>query len=169
MDNFYFNPHIQDFARTDPEASEADLRQKYNFQRVFQLANNENPLGPSPHVIEAIQAVAPTLSYYPDYSDIELRRAIVAVLGRGLTPAHIYTGCSGFEALELIARGFLSSGDEMILSSPTFAGAYTKVSRPLGAKIIDVPLAPETFEYRVEAVLAAVNDRDQADHALQSQ
>jgi len=126
---------------------------------LYQLANNENPLGPSPRVIKAIQSAASTLSYYPNYSDIELRRAIVAVLGRGLSSAHIFTGCSGFEALELIARAFLGPGDEVILSSPTFAGAYKKVAEPLGARVIDVPLRPGNFQYRPAAVLAAISPR----------
>ena len=81
------------------------------------------------------------------------------MLGRGLTPEHIFTGCSGFETLELIARAFLGPGDEVILCSPTFTGAYSKVTLPLGATIVDVPLVPETFEFRVDAVLDAINEK----------
>ena len=150
------NPHIVPFARGQSRESLEELRQDLGLERIYQLANNENPLGPSPQVIDAINAIAPTLSYYPDYSDIALRQAIVEVLDRDLTAENIFTGCSGFESLELITRGFLGSGDEMILSSPTFTGAYSKVAAPLGAKVVDVPLVPVTFEYRVEAVLAAI-------------
>ena len=122
------------------------------------MGNNENPLGPSPGVVDAIKSVAPTLSYYPDYSDIALRQAICEVLGRGLGPEQIFTGCSGFETLELIARAYLAPGDEVILSPPTFSGAYRKVAEPLGAKVIDAPLAPDTFQYQPKSVLGAVND-----------
>ncbi len=159
MSEWLGNPHIAPFRRREERASEEDIRQPPGASKVYPMANNENPLGPSPHVIEAIQAAAPTLSYYPDYSDIALRRAICGALGRGLTPAHIFTGCSGFEALELIARAFLRPGDEVILSPPTFSGAYRKVTEPLGAKIVNVPLTRQTFAYRPEAVLRAVNDR----------
>ena len=153
------NPHIEPFRRQESSASEGDIRPMPGAGKVYPMANNENPLGPSPRVIEAIQAAAPTLSYYPEYSDIALRRAICGVLGRGLTPEHIFTGCSGFEALELIARAFLRPGDEVILSPPTFSGAYRKVTEPLGATVIEVPLTPDTFAYRPEAVLRAVNDK----------
>ena len=153
------NPNIEPFTRTDGPAPIEDLRQQYGLDKIYQLANNENPLGPSPRVLEAITAVAPTLSYYPNFSDIELRRAIADVIGSGLTPSHIFTGCSGFEALELIARAFLGPGDELILSSPTFTGAYSKVTNPLGATVVDVPLEPETFRYRPAAVLDAITDR----------
>ena len=56
-------------------------------------------------------------------------------------------------------RAFLSPGDEVILSSPTFTGAYSKVSVPLGARVIDVPLEADTFRYRPEAVLDAISER----------
>lgn len=158
-DTLRFNPHIQPFTRTGERDASTDIRQQYGVERVYNMANNENPLGPSPRVIEAIAHAAPELNAYPAWSDIGLRRAIVDCLGRGLTAEHIYSGCSGFEALELIARAFLRSGDELILSSPTFSGAYQKVALPLGARAVDVPLEAETYRYRPEAVLAAVTDK----------
>ncbi|MCY3833885.1 MAG: histidinol-phosphate transaminase [Chloroflexi bacterium] len=153
------NPHIVPFTRSDERGSPEDVGDLRDLDQVYELANNENPLGPSPRVVEAIKAEAASLSYYPKYSDIDLRRAICAVLGRGLSPAQIFTGCSGFESLELIARAFLRPGDEMILTPPTFSGAYRKVAEPLGARIVEAPLAPETFHYRPAAVLNAITDK----------
>ncbi len=158
MSNSLRNPHIEPFTRSDSRIAPDDIRQLHGVEKVYPMANNENPLGPSPRVIEAIRAAAPTLSYYPQFSDIALRQAICGVLGRGLKPEHIFTGCSGFEALELIARAFLSPGDEVILSPPTFSGAYRKVIEPLGARVLDVSLAPESFQYRPDAVLSAINE-----------
>jgi len=159
MSELRFNPNISAFTRQDGSPSAEDRLQAERSVPLHRLQNNENPLGPSPRAVEAIRAAAPTLAVYPSYSDIELRRAIVAALGRGLSPEHIFTGCSGFEALELIARASLAPGDEVILSSPTFSGAYRKVCEPLGAKVIDVPLEPRTFRYRPQAVLDAVTER----------
>ncbi len=159
MSELRFNPNLSPFARQDDSPSAEDRLQAEQLQPVHRLQNNENPLGPSPRVVEAIREIAPTLAVYPSYSDIELRRSIAGVIGRGLRPEHIFTGCSGFEALELITRALLAPGDEVILSSPTFAGAYKKVSAPLGAEVIDVPLEPRTFHYRPEAVLDAITER----------
>ncbi len=159
MSSLHFNRYISPFMREEADNALDDGRGPAPDMPIHRLQNNENPLGPSPRVIDAINAVAPSLSYYPNFSDIELRRAIVDALGRGLTAEYIFTGCSGFEALELIMRAALMPGDEVILSSPTFAGAYKKVSLPLGAKVIDVPLEPETFRYRPEAVLDAITER----------
>ena len=159
LDSPQHNPHIQPFARTGERDAQPDLRQQFGLPRVYNMANNENPLGPSPRVLEAIATAATALNAYPAWSDIDLRRAIAECVGSGLTAEHIYTGCSGFEALELITRAFLRPGDELILSSPTFSGAYQKVALPLGARVIDVPLAAETFRYRPQAVLDAVTDK----------
>ena len=158
-DTLHLNPHIQPFTRTSERDAVPDIHQQYGVERVYQMANNENPLGPSPRVTEAIAKAALELNAYPAWSDIGLRRAIVDCLRPGLTAQHIFTGCSGFEALELIARAFLRPGDELILSSPTFSGAYQKVALPLGARVIDVPLEAETWRYRPQAVLAAVTDK----------
>jgi histidinol-phosphate aminotransferase len=155
-----FNPNIIPFTRQENRVSLDDIREQYGLETVYQLSQNENPLGPSPKVIEAINAVAPNLSYYPDYSDLELRQAIVEALGRdGITPEHIYTGCSGYESLELLVRSFLQAGDEVIVSSPSFVGPYQKISTLLGAKVIDVPLVPDTWAYRVDDVLNAITDK----------
>lgn len=159
MSKLQFNPNIQQYPRPTSRGSLDEIQQKYNLEKIYQLSQNENPLGPSPKVIEAITRIAPTLSYYPNFSDIDLREAIVNAIDRDLTTNHIYTGCSGFESLELMARAFLQPDDEMIVSSPTFTGAYAKVAEPLGAKMVDVPLAPETFEYRVDVVLGAITDK----------
>lgn len=159
MSSLKFNPSMQGYSRAANRRSLDDIRRQYGLDKVYQLSLNENPLGPAPGVIDAVTAAAATLSSYPDFSDIELRQAIAAVIGRGLGPQQVYTGCSGFESLELLARGFLGPGDELILSSPTFAGAYRKISEPLGAKVVDVPLTPETFAYRVDAVLGAITDK----------
>ena len=158
-DSLQLNPHIQPFTRSGERDALPDLRKRYGVERVYNLANNENPLGPSPHVVAAIAKAASELNAYPVWSDIDLRRAIVDCIGQGLTAEHIFTGCSGFEALELITLAFLRPGDELILSSPTFSGAYQKVALPLGARVIDVPLEAATFRYRPRAVLDAVTDK----------
>jgi len=159
MTSIRLKPELTAFQRPSSRISEDDLRQQYNVEKVYHLAQNENPLGPSPRAIAVIQQLAPTLAYYPDFSDLDLRQAIVDVIGGGITADHIYTGCSGYESLELLARGFLDVGDEVIVSTPTFSIAYDKVVAAQGANIVDVPLHPRTFAYDVDGVLAAITDK----------
>lgn len=159
MLKFRLHDFTTDYKRQIDRVSDEDVRQKYGLEKVYRLSQNENPLGPSPKVLATIAEVAPSLAYYPTFSDIRLRDALVEVIGQGINPEYLFTGCSGFEALEMLTRSFIASGDEVIVSTPTFISAYKKTSSLAGAKIIDVPLDPETFEYNVDGVLAAINDK----------
>jgi histidinol-phosphate aminotransferase len=159
MLKFRLYDFTNDYQRQVDRVLDDDVRQKYGLEKVYRLSQNENPLGPSPKVLEAIAEVVPTLSYYPAFSDLRLREALVEVIGQGINPNYLYTGCSGFEALEMLARSFLAPDDEVIISSPTFTSAYKKTATLAGAKIVDVPLDPVTFDYNVEGVLAAINEK----------
>lgn len=125
---------------------------------IYRLHFNENPLGPSPKVIDAINGHAPNLGAYPTRDDEKLRHVLAEFYGNGLTPNHFYSTYSGSEGLDLIARIYLSPGDEGIICKPTF-GVYQVTAGWQNAKIVDVPLDPDHFTLRVDDILAAVNDR----------
>ena len=147
------------YERQVPRVTNDDVKRKYGVDKVYQLSQNENPLGTSPKVIEAIQEATQTLSAYPNYSDIDFRTAIADITGRGVTPDHIYTGMSGYEALEILMRGYVKEDDEVIVSTPTFISAYKKTTTLQGATVIDVPLNHETFEYNVDGVLDTITPK----------
>ena len=137
---------------------------------MHKMSSNENPLGCSPVVAAAVQAVAFGLGDYPPYTDDKLRQGLAELHGRGLTPDHFVTGNGGCDVLELIARALLSSEDEasssgvaspgaeVILCPPTFP-IYALTASQAGAQLVEVPLQPDTFEYRVDAILDAITDK----------
>ena len=119
------------------------------------LSANENPSPPSPHVVAAIVDAVARLNRYPDREDDLLREAVARRLGRGVTPAHIVSGSSGSDALELCARALLGPGDEAIVSPPTFT-VYAPTIRHQRATVVEVPLVRESLALDVDAILAAV-------------
>ncbi|MFN8061034.1 MAG: histidinol-phosphate transaminase [Vicinamibacterales bacterium] len=123
-----------------------------------QLASNESPLAPSPRVIDAIVREAGHLNRYPARGDADLTAALAAHHGRGLTPAHFVTACSGYETLDLVARAFLAADDTAIISNPAFP-VYARTIALQCANVIDVPLDPVTFLPHVDRILAALDDR----------
>ena len=53
-----------------------EVQRENGLTDVLKLASNENPLGPSPRVLEALQAALSTLNFYPDPSAYALCHAI---------------------------------------------------------------------------------------------
>jgi histidinol-phosphate aminotransferase len=122
--------------------------------KIFKLSSNETPLGPSPQAIAAYRAWAEHLEDYPDGAATELREAIGAAFG--LDPARIVCGAGSDDLLNLIARAFLSDGDEAIHTTHGFL-VYPIASMGTGAKPVEAPEKDYTAD--VDAILKAVTPR----------
>ena len=125
---------------------------------LAELSANENPSPPSPRVVAAVVEALARLNRYPAGEDAGLRDAVAGRFGRGLTPAHVVTGASGSDVLELIARALLEPGDEVVVSQPTFQ-VYASTARHQQARVVAVPVDPESLAVDVTAVLDAVTPR----------
>lgn len=136
----------------------ADIAERYGVTPVYRMSYNESPLGPSPKVVEAIQNEATMLGDYPAMGDERLRQALADTWGQGLSADHFYTGCSGYEALELAMRALLAPGDEVIVCPPMF-GVYVKLAKLNRATAVRVPLTQPDFTPDIDAILDAVNER----------
>jgi histidinol-phosphate aminotransferase len=122
--------------------------------KVFKLSSNESPLGPSPKAIAAYREVGEHLEDYPDGAASDLRDAIGAAFG--LDPARIVCGAGSDDLLNLIARAYLTDGDEAIHATHGFL-VYPIATLATGAKPV---VAPETnYTVNVDAMLKAVTPR----------
>src|SRR5581483_7062092 len=86
--------------------------------KVFKLSSNETPLGPGASTVAAYNSVGRHLEDYPDGSASELREAIGSVFG--LDPDRIVCGAGSDDLLNLLARAYLSDGDEAIHTTHGF-------------------------------------------------
>ena len=146
------------YPRAGNHGDKESIKAQYGLDVVYRMSHNESALGPSPAVVEAIGREAVSLGDYPSMSDISLRSALAETWGRGLSPDHFFTGCSGYETIELVTRAYLKPGDEMIVSHPTF-GIYNKLAALEYANIVDVPLILPDFKVDVDGILNAVTDK----------
>jgi histidinol-phosphate aminotransferase len=122
--------------------------------KVFKLSSNETPLGPSPKAIEAYHAVGARLEDYPDGAATELREAIGRAFG--LDPDRIVCGAGSDDLLNLLARAYLSDGDETI---HTTHGFLVYPIATLGAGATPVVAAEKNFTADVDAILRAVTPK----------
>src|SRR2546426_961707 len=94
------------------------LSQELRLPAIVRLSSNENPLGPSPLVIEALRQEAARAHLYPDGGSTRLREALGSWLG--VPPDWLMAGNGGDELLGLIARAAFEPGDEILMSKPAF-------------------------------------------------
>ena len=114
-----------------------DLEREYGIKRSVKLASNENPLGPSPKAVEAIQLALEKLNRYPDGSGYHLINRIAKK--HKVTPGNIVLGNGSDEIIGMLAHTMLKPGDEAILPQPSFL-MYDIMVRSAGATCVDVPL-----------------------------
>jgi histidinol-phosphate aminotransferase len=105
---------------------------------VVRLSANENPLGPSARVVEAIRGEATRVHLYPDGGSFALRDALARRLG--IAPAQIVIGNGADELIGLVALAAFDPGDEVVVPMPSFE-PYTTAVTLAGAVLRASPLA----------------------------
>ena len=132
-----------------------ELERELGISDVVKLASNENPLGPSPRAIEAVQRALANVHRYPDGASFALRSKLVEKLG--VAPEQLVFGCGADELLELVAKSFLGPGDEAVFAWPSFA-MYPIVTKGMGATPVPVPLDADLV-HDLDAMAAAITER----------
>ena len=121
---------------------------------AIKLASNENPLGPSPKAQEAIKQFVGRLHFYPDGSGYYLRKKLAEIQELGMD--QIILGAGSTDLIELVAKTFLTGGDEAITSESAFY-MYRLAIEDMGAALVQVPMRDLTFD--LPAIAHAVSQR----------
>lgn len=155
MDNkIPFKPHIQNIKPYEPGKPIKELQREYGIRDVIKLASNENPLGPSGKAVRAVRRVICEAHLYPEGSCYYLSSRLAQELE--IDSGHIIFGNGSNEIIELIARGFLSEGDEVLSSETTFL-VYPILSQVCGAVFRAVPM--KDYRYDLDAILGAITPK----------
>jgi len=137
-----------------------ELERELGIRNIIKLASNENPFGPSPAAIEAMQRAVADTWLYPDGSGHVLRHKLAAKLG--VAPNQITLGNGSNDALVLLAEAFLRPGLEAVYSQYAFA-VYPIAIQATGATGVAVPaLGNDTampLGHDLAAIARAVNER----------
>ncbi|MFC5467755.1 histidinol-phosphate transaminase [Cohnella suwonensis] len=147
-------PNIVHLPVYQPGKPVEDVKRELGLTEVIKLASNENPFGSSPKALEAIRNEFENISIYPDGAAVELTNAIAARFG--VNADQIIFGAGSDEIILMIARAYLSQGDETIMADMTFP-QYKHNCTIENASIIEVPLKDGTHD--LPAMLARVTDK----------
>ncbi|MGM0471185.1 MAG: histidinol-phosphate transaminase [Bacillota bacterium] len=132
-----------------------EVKRELGLDDIIKLASNENPLGPSPKAIEAMQETAKEVNLYPDGNCYQLRDALCSRLG--IAEDEIIFGNGSDGLLKLIAETFLNPGEEVIAADTTFS-QYEFVAQVMGGQVTEVPLRDD-YTHDLEAMAAAVTEQ----------
>ena len=108
----------------------SELEREYGISDSIKLASNENPLGPSKKVLEAIRSELDELALYPDSNGFELKRILAE--RHGVSADNITLGNGSNDVLEVLARVFLTTGRSAVFSKYAFV-VYPIVTQATGA------------------------------------
>ena len=114
-----------------------ELEREYGITDAIKLASNENPLGPSPLAIEAIQQAVKELHRYPNSGSYHLCETLSKHFG--VEKENIILGNGSDDIIAMLARVLLQPGDEAVLPRPSFL-FYEIMIRCSGAIPVEVPL-----------------------------
>ncbi len=131
-----------------------EVERELGITRAIKLASNENPLGPSPKALQAIQEALKNLNRYPDSHCFYLVRKLSQHLQ--VEPEELIIGNGSDEIITLATRAFLDSGDEVVVADPTFL-IYRIASQSAGAKVKVVP--SRRFRYDLSGMRRVITRR----------
>jgi len=121
---------------------------------IIKVASNENPFGPSPLAIAAMQKAITSVNLYPDGNAFYLKQKLAAKLG--IEPANLILGNGSNEIIEFVAHALLAPGADVVVSQFCFA-IYPIVAKLFGANLITVPA--KNYGHDLPAMLRAITPK----------
>jgi len=102
---------------------------------LIHLNFNENPYGPTPRALEALDTCGPIAARYPDDAHEVVRETIAKM--HGVARENILLGCGSTEILRASELAFLGPGQTAVVAEPTFEAVlhYSNVARASAVKI----------------------------------
>ncbi|RLM53244.1 histidinol-phosphate transaminase [Halobellus sp. Atlit-31R] len=90
-----------------------------NPEDLTKLSSNENPHGPSPDAVAAVESGAAEVNVYPKASHTDLTDRIAQKWGIDASQVWVSAGADG--AIDYLSRAFLEPGDEILVPEPGFS------------------------------------------------
>ncbi len=114
-----------------------EVEREYKISNIIKLASNENPLGFSPKVHDAVNANMKDMNRYPESSGYLLKQKLSRKFK--VSPENIILGNGSDDIIALLCHGFLNPGDEALMPLPSFLLYEISVRTAKGCPVM-VPL-----------------------------
>ncbi len=117
--------------------------QRESHVNCIKMASNENPFGPSPKAVAAMQSVLSESNFYPDNDASDLRHRLSEL--HQVQPEQIVPTAGSTALLGIIARTLLSPGLNAITSERSFI-VYPIATQAAGGKLIQIPMRQDGYD-----------------------
>lgn len=121
---------------------------------IIKLASNENPFGPSPLALAAMEKTLKQVHLYPDGNAFYLKRKLAEKLG--VETGNLIFGSGSNEIIEFVGHALLDSQSEVVVSQYCFA-VYPIVTALFGAKLVTVPA--KEFGHDLSGMVRAITPK----------
>jgi histidinol-phosphate aminotransferase len=132
----------------------SEVKRELGLAEVIKLASNENPLGCSPRVKQALSDTIDEACLYPDASNYELKHTIAE--GLGVKPSEVFCGTGSDLLIRVICSTFINPGDESIMAEVTFS-RYDAATKLMGGKSVVVPMKNHGLD--LDKMVDSITDR----------
>jgi histidinol-phosphate aminotransferase len=143
--------HVRNLRGYTPGKSLRQAQQESHVNCI-KLASNENPFGPSPMAVKAMQAALAESNFYPDNDALELRQKLAE--RHRVQPEQVVPAAGSTALLGIVARTLLSPGLNAITSERSFI-VYPIATQAAGGQLIQVPMRSDGFD--LNAIAAAID------------
>ncbi|MBD3331452.1 aminotransferase class I/II-fold pyridoxal phosphate-dependent enzyme, partial [candidate division GN15 bacterium] len=146
--------HIADLKPYKPGRPINEVAREKGLTRIVKLASNENPLGPSPKAVSAIEKTVNQLHRYVDPGAPQLVEALSEQLGR--SPGQIICGHGTDSLLSCAINAFMDKGEHLLTAEGTFIGIYVSAQK-LGHELKLIPL--KNWGFDLDAIADGIDER----------
>lgn len=147
--------HIHQIKPYQPGKPIQEIRRELNRDTIAKLGSNENPLGPSPRAIQAIQDISAELHWYPEPACIDVRRKIAEYNQVEMENVIVGNGSEG--VLSYLMKTIMEPEDEIVTAAGTFIGIYVlAMVHHLNCK--KVPLTSD-LKYDLNGIADSIGDQ----------
>jgi histidinol-phosphate aminotransferase len=156
MKNFemHLPENIRNLKSYVPGKTIAEVRELYRPSRISKLASNENRLGCSPLVREAVLEALKEIQDYPDPLAIRLRNEIA--LRNHVDKYQVLLAAGSESLISILCRTFFKNHENAVTADATFVGFFVQAC-VRGIHLKKVPVT-RSYKFDVEGILNAVDD-----------
>ncbi len=150
------NPTLKDLPTYQPGRPIEEVARELGMpaSNIIKLASNENPLGPSPAALAAMQHVLANINLYPDGNAFYLKHKLADKLN--VQTGNLILGNGSNEIIEFVGHALMQPGVDVVVSQYCFA-IYPLTAKLFGANLITVPA--KNYGHDLPAMLKAITPK----------